>query len=88
MVASNTQSVCRLCTQFGSYVKLTVEISTAEPDQEPALLPNAFSILMDSQRRLQQGDNGLPFPRTVKDGRDRMYYLEVTELESIFDDIS
>ena len=54
-------------------MKLTVEIDPAEPDQEATLLPNAFSILMDSQRRLQQGDNGLPFPRTVKDGRDRMY---------------
>ena len=73
MVASKTQSVCRICTQFGCYVKLTVEIDPAEPDQEPSLLPNAFSILMDSQKLLQQGDNGLPFRQTVKDGRDCMY---------------
>ena len=26
-----------------------------------------------SQRRLQLGDNGLPFPEKVKDGRDRLY---------------
>jgi hypothetical protein len=35
--------------------------------------PNAFSIMAASQRRLQLGDNGLPFPEKVKDGRDRLY---------------
>lgn len=73
MVASNTQCAVRICSQFGGYVKMSVEINTDHPDPEPAMLPNAFSILMASQRRLQRGDDGLPFPKTVKDGRDRLY---------------
>ena len=86
MVTNNSQSVCRVCGQFGSYVKLTVEV--AEPEQaaaqqEPEMLPNAFSIMMSSQRRLQQGENGLPFRKTVKDGRDRMYNDLITLLREM-----
>ena len=57
-------------------MQLTVEVAELEQapaQQEPEMLPNAFSIMMASQRHLQQGDNGLPFCKTVKDSRDHMY---------------
>ena len=73
MIVSNAQRAATICAQFGGYVKMIVEVADTNNDPEPAMLPNAFSILMASQRRLQLGDNGLPFPKTVKDGRDRLY---------------
>ena len=71
MVASSGQSVLKVCAQFGNYVKFIVELPEPK-DPEPVLLPIAFAIMKASQRRLQLGDNGLPFPEVVKDGRDRM----------------
>ena len=65
MVASSGQSVLRVCAQFGNYVKFVVELLELK-DPEPVLLPNAFAIVKASQRRLQLGDNGLPFPEVVK----------------------
>jgi hypothetical protein len=49
MVTNNSQSVCRVCGQFGSYVKLTVEV--AEPEQapaqqEPEMLPNELKLFL------------------------------------------
>ena len=53
-------------------MKLSVELSCDRPEPIP-LLANAFAVMNASQRRLQIGDNGLPFPEAVKDGRDRLY---------------
>ena len=72
MVTSNRQSVLNVCSEFGKYVKLSVELSCDRPEPIP-LLANAFAVMNASQRRLQIGDNGLPFPEAVKDGRDRLY---------------
>lgn len=78
MAASNTQYVVRICTQFGSFVKMSVEIVNWNPG--PIQVRNAFTVLMDSQRQLQHGNNGLPFPKTVRDSRDRMYNDLITFL--------
>ena len=42
-------------------------------EKEPVMLPNAFTVMMAAQQRLQHGDGGLPFQRPVKDARDRMF---------------
>lgn len=83
MAASSTQYVVRICTQFGTFVKMSVEIVNMNPDPEPVQLRNAFTVLMDSQRQLQHGNNGLPFSRTVRDGRDRMYNDLITFLREL-----
>jgi len=61
-----------VCAQFGNYVKFVVELPELK-DPEPVLLPNAFAIMKASQRCLQLGDKGLPFPEVVKSARDRLY---------------
>jgi hypothetical protein len=57
-----------------------VEPEQAPAQQEPEMPLNAFSIMMASQRRL---DNGLPFRKTVKDGRDCMYNDLITLLHEM-----
>ena len=74
MIVSSSQTVCSVCEQFGKYVKLTVEITPMPPtEKEPVMLPNAFTVMMAAQQRLQHGDGGLPFQRPVKDARERMF---------------
>ena len=44
-----------------------MELPSRQPS-EPVLVSNAFAVMNAAQRRLQVGDNGLPFPEQVKDG--------------------
>ena len=83
MVTSVSQTVCGVCGQFGNYIKFIVEVSDEPEPGQPDMLPNAFSIMMASQRRLQLGDNGLPFPKVVKDSRDRLYNDLITLLRGM-----
>ena len=75
MATSNGLSVLEVCREFGKFVQFSVELSSQQTSAgaEPMLVPNAFAVMTAAQRRLQVGDNGLPFPEQVKDGRDRMY---------------
>lgn len=59
--------------QFGNYIRFSVDLSQEDSECSPITLPNAFSIMAASQRRLQLGDNGLPFPEKVKDDQDHLY---------------
>ena len=73
MVTSNGLSVLGVCREFGKFVRFSVELPSRPSLSEQALVSNAFAVMNAAQRRLQVGDNGLPFPKPVKDGRDRMY---------------
>lgn len=73
MVTSNGLSVLRVCREFWKFVRFSVELPSRPSLSEQALVSNAFAVMNAAQRRLQVGDNGLPFPEPVKDGRDRMY---------------
>ena len=73
MVTSNGLSVLGVCRGFGKFVRFSVELPSRPSLSEQALVSNAFAVMNAAQRRLQVGDNGLPFPEPVKDGRDRMY---------------
>ena len=57
---NNSYAVLRVCSQFGYYVKFTVDVGKETPVTPPAI--NAFAIMAAAQRRLQLGNNGLPFP--------------------------
>ena len=72
IVSGSDQCVMAVCSQFGIYVKFSVKL----PEEEVALpvsRPNAFSIMIVAQRRVQLGDNGLPNPKVVRDSRDHLY---------------
>ena len=72
IVSGSDQCFIAVCSQFGIYVKFSVELPKEEMTV-PASRPNAFSIMIAAQRRVQLGDNGLPYPKVVKDNRDRLY---------------
>ena len=72
MTIGNDHIVLRVCSQFGNYLKFAVDISVSPPNPT-ATAVNAFAVMAAAQRRQQLGDNGLPFPQPVRDGRDRMY---------------
>ena len=46
MFVRSSQAVCSVCEQFGKYVKLTVEIASTPATEEPAMLPNTFTVMM------------------------------------------
>ena len=68
LMATSSNQTLRVCSQFGNYIRFSVDLSQEDSVGQPVTLPNAFSIMAASQRRLQLGDNGLPFPEKVKDG--------------------
>ena len=72
IVSGSDQCVMAVCSQFGIYVKFSVELPEEEVDV-PISRPNAFSVMIAAQRRVQSGDNGLPNPKVVRDSRDRLY---------------
>ena len=49
-----------------------MELRVAQPPKT-VVVPNEFSMIVTAQRRLQDGDNSLPFPERVKDRRERLY---------------
>ena len=71
MTINNSHAVLRVCSQFGYYVKFTVDISEETPVTPPAV--NTFAVMAAAQRRFQLGNNGLSFPQPSRDGRDWMY---------------
>ena len=76
MVISSFQIVVTICSQFGKYVKLLVEMNDQNQELVSAQAltrPNAVDILMNSQRRMQLADNGLLFAVAVKNGKDRLF---------------
>ena len=72
IVSGSDQCIMGVCSQFGIYVKFSVELPEEEVDV-PISRPNAFSVMIAAQRRVQSGDNGLPNPKVVRDSRDRLY---------------
>jgi len=79
IVSGVDQLVIPVCSQFGIYVKFTVElilpVSTSEEvlDMSVSRRPNAFDVMMAAQRQVQLADNGLPFQKAIKNGKDRLY---------------
>ena len=69
---SSSQCVISVCLQFGNFVKLCAELSE-ETQQDTMPLSNAFSVMIAAQRRLELGDNGLPFSLPEKDKKDLLY---------------
>ena len=67
LMATSSNQTLRVCSQFGNYIRFSVDLVEEDSVRLPATLPNAFAIMAASQRRLQLGDNGLPFPVVVKD---------------------
>ena len=72
IVSGSDQCIIAVCSQFGVYVNFSVELPKEETDVLVSR-PNAFSIMIAAQRRIQLGDNGLLYPKVVKDNRDRLY---------------
>ena len=64
IVSGSDQYVIAVFSQFGIYVKFSVELPKEEA-AIPVSHPNAFSIMIAAQRRVQLGDNGLPNPKVV-----------------------
>ena len=62
LMATSSNQTLKICSQFGNYVRFSVDLPQEDSEGLSATLPNAFSIMATSQRCLQLGDNGLPFP--------------------------
>ena len=76
MVTSNRQSVLNVCSEFGKYVKLSVELSCDRPEPIP-LLANAFAVMnvlfsdLDLTGRLK---NVCVRDHACKDPIEKLYY--------------
>ena len=66
LMATSSNQTLRVCSQFGIYIRFAVDLHKGDSEGLPITLPNAFAITAASQRCLQLGDNGLPFPEKVK----------------------
>ena len=73
MATSNGQLVLDVCREFGKYVRFSVELVDEEPPPPVTATTDAFAVMAAAQKRLQLGNNSLPFPEQVKDSRDRLY---------------
>ena len=60
MAMSNNQMLT-VCSQFGSYVRISVDLPQENPVDVPVILPNYFSIMAASQASTRQ--QWLTFPR-------------------------
>ena len=63
MVTDANQSLSGICEEFGKYIKFVVHVEEATPT---LLGRNAFAIMANAQRQLQEGDSGVPFRVPVK----------------------
>ena len=74
MVTSANQSVSGICEVFGKYIKFVVQVDEeATPALSTSIGRNAFAIMANAQRQLQQGDNGVPFSVPVKSNKDKLF---------------
>ena len=73
MATSNGQSVVEVCSEFGKFVRFSVELRDVQLSEAAVPVLNAFDVMTAAQKRLQGGENGLPFPERVKDGRSQLY---------------
>ena len=73
MATSNGKLVLDVCREFGKYVRFSVELVDEEPPLPVTATTDAFAVMAAAQKRLQLGNNGLPFPEQVKDSRVRLY---------------
>ena len=70
MVTSKGQSVLDVCREFCKFVRFSVELCDSPTE---VVVSNAFTMMTATQKRLQVGGSGVPFPERVKDSRDRLY---------------
>lgn len=75
-VVSTTASVLGVCGIFGATVKFVVEVEENDDTGSSSSLqqlPNAFSVLLQAQRVLQRGINGLPNKKEERTKKDKLY---------------